>query len=58
MKRYSVRSIGKDLEGRAVEKTLCGENTSLKFVGRVSKDRRGPTLTMTGKGIETLEQEI
>ena len=56
--KYRVRSVGKDLEGKEVGEILCGENTSLEYVGRVSKDRKGPTLTMTGKGIETPEQEI
>lgn len=56
--KYKVRSVGKDLEGKEVGEILCGENTSLEYVGRVSKDRKGPTLTMTGKGIETPEKEV
>ena len=38
--RYRVRSVGKDLEGNDVGEILCGENTSLEFVGRASRNNK------------------
>jgi hypothetical protein len=57
---YRVHSRGKDLRTKGdinVDEVL-NEGTSLRYVGRASRGRMGPTVEMTEKGIETLEQEI
>lgn len=54
--RYRVHSIGENIDREHAE-ILCGENTSLEYVGKVSRNAKGPTMKITDRGIETPDME-
>lgn len=55
--RYRVHTIGEGIDKEHAE-ILCGENTSLEYVGRASRNKKGPTMNITDRGnIETPEMD-
>ena len=54
--KYTVHTMGKGIDREHAE-ILCGENTSLEYVGRASRNRKGPTMKSTERGLEVQEME-
>ena len=54
--RYRVHTIGEGIDKEHAE-ILCGENTTLEYVGKATRNAKGPTVKMTNKGIETPDME-